>query len=97
MTRKKTTLKDVGIELKDLERLENYLICVPHCKKHKRQSVLLDLEGRTKEAELLEDSWKSCKKCNAIREEWLYGAWGVQGTLFRLAPGSSTGHQQTSD
>lgn len=84
MTRR-ISLKDLGIRPKDLECLEKFLICIPHCEKHKRESVLLGIEGRTKEAEELEDSWKSCKKCDAIRQEWWQGAWKVQGRLFGLA------------
>jgi len=84
MTRKNITLKDLGIRLNDLECLEDYLVCVPHCEKHKHQSALLDIKGRVKEAEALEDSWKSCKKCNAIRKEWWRGSWRVQSKLFEL-------------
>lgn len=79
------SLKDVGIRLKDLRNLENFLIAVPHCDKHKKESCYLCLEDRTKEAEELEDSWKTCKKCRALRDEWWRSAWKIQGSLFRLA------------
>ena len=84
MTQKKTSLKDLGIKPRDIERLENYLICVPHCEEHKHESTMLDIEGRTKEAEELEESWKSCRKCKAIRDDWWRGAWKVQSRLFDL-------------
>jgi len=84
MTRKKITLTDLGIKLKDLERLEDCLICVPLCEKHNRRMGLLYIKGREKEAEALEDSWKSCKKCKAIHDDWWHGAWRVQGKLFEL-------------
>ncbi|MBN2517435.1 MAG: hypothetical protein JXB14_01180 [Candidatus Altiarchaeota archaeon] len=85
--RKKISLKDLGLRVGDIECLENLLVCIPHCDEHKKESVFLSLEGRDEEAEELEQSWKACKKCRALRDGWWQGAWKVQGRLFRLVTG----------
>jgi len=86
MAKAKPTLKDLGISMKDLLCLEDYLIAIPLCKEHNHQIALADCGGRTWESVWLEDSWKTCKKCNALYERWWHGAWRVQGKLFELVP-----------
>jgi hypothetical protein len=54
----------------ELIRMEDLLVCVPLCKKHK--SIKPD-----------ENMWMKCRDCHRIRDSWFRAAWKINGRLWK--------------
>jgi len=68
----KTKLKDLGITERDLNLLEDFVMCVPLCDKHKTWTSCS------------EEMWLVCDKCARLRERRRKGAFRIMCALFRV-------------
>lgn len=75
MTQKRTRRVTITVTDRELNGLEDFLVCIPLCDKHKELGDYKDGE--------LESMWCKCPDCEKVYHKWRRPAWRVMSKLWK--------------